>query len=86
MNYRRSIFYNYEGFFGKPSKNKEQTSRQPTTDEIDKKWMWLLMVDRLVKELNMTPQQVFDMNYLSALNWLSLYTIKDNLKKKDGNS
>lgn len=47
--------------------------------------MWLLMVDRLVKELNMTPQQVFDMNYLSALNWLSLYTIKDNLKKKDGN-
>lgn len=37
----------------------------------------MLMVDKLVKEHNKTPDEVYDMNYIDGLNWLSLYHEKE---------
>jgi hypothetical protein len=42
-----------------------------------KKWQWMLMVDKIVKEQNRTPDEVYEMNYLDCLNWLSLYKEKE---------
>ena len=36
-----------------------------------------MMVDKLVKELNLTPNSVYEMNYIDCLNWLSLYQQKE---------
>lgn len=50
----------------------------PYTGEFDfKKWQWMMMVDKLVKELNLTPEAVYSMNYIDCLNWLSMYNEKD---------
>jgi sulfur relay (sulfurtransferase) DsrF/TusC family protein len=37
----------------------------------------MLMVDKLVKEHNKTPDEVYLMNYIDALNWLSMYREKE---------
>lgn len=50
----------------------------PVTNGFDfGKWQWHLMVDKLVKELNLKPIEVYEMNYIDCLNWLSLYHQKD---------
>lgn len=85
MNYRKSIFWNYSTFFGKQSsENTKET--QPATNNMDSKWMWLMMVDKLCKELNMIPTQVYEMNYLAALNFLSMYHLKAQQQKQNGNN
>ena len=40
------------------------------------------MVRKLCKELNMKPTEVFEMNYISALNWLSLFHIEAKIKSE----
>lgn len=35
------------------------------------------MVLRLVKELNLRPDEVYKMNYISCLNWLSMFNQRD---------
>jgi len=45
--------------------------------------MWLMMVDKLCNKLNMTPSIVYEMNYISALNWLSLYHYQEELQKNN---
>jgi hypothetical protein len=35
------------------------------------------MIDKLIKELNLTPPQVYEMNYIDCLNWLSMFNEKD---------
>lgn len=37
----------------------------------------MLMVDKIVKEHNMTPEGVYEMNYIDCLNWLSMYKERD---------
>lgn len=81
------IFYNYEGYFGKPKKidkDEDEKPRKPNTDKgfNYSKWQWHLMVDKLVKELNMKPDEVFSMNWIAALNWLSMYKEKDNMERE----
>ena len=41
------------------------------------------MVDKLVKELNLPPNEVYDMNYLDCLNWLSMYHQRDKYIKQN---
>jgi sulfur relay (sulfurtransferase) DsrF/TusC family protein len=36
-----------------------------------------MMVDKLVKELNMKPDEIYKMNYIDCLNWLSLFNDKE---------
>ena len=31
------------------------------------------MIEKLVKELNLTPNEVYEMNYIDCLNWLSMF-------------
>lgn len=82
------IFYNYEGYFGKQRKQEETEEddkpvRPATTRMFNyQKWQWHLMVDKLVKELNMKPEEVFNMNWISALNWLSMYKEKDDIQRE----
>lgn len=83
------IFYNYEGYFGKQRKQEETEDqddkpvRPATTRTFNyQKWQWHLMVDKLVKELNMKPEEVFGMNWISALNWLSMYKEKDDIQRE----
>jgi sulfur relay (sulfurtransferase) DsrF/TusC family protein len=40
------------------------------------------MVDKLVKELNLSPDKVYEMNYIDCLNWLSLYNQKEKYIKQ----
>lgn len=78
------IFYNYEGYFGKRKKTKEEDEERgfgPQATFNIKKWQWLMMVDKLVKELNMTPDEIYKMNYISCLNWLSMYHEKETYEK-----
>ena len=35
------------------------------------------MVEKLCERLNMKPDEVYNMNYLDALNWLSMWAVKD---------
>lgn len=35
------------------------------------------MVDKIVKEHNKTPEQVYEINYIDCLNWLSMYREKE---------
>lgn len=35
------------------------------------------MVWRLVEELNMKPDEVYEMNYIACLNWLSMFHQRD---------
>lgn len=37
----------------------------------------MLMVDKLVKEHNKTPEEIYDTNYIDCLNWLSMYREKE---------
>lgn len=86
MNWRSSIFYNFSGFFGKQEKAEEETFGPDTRTKLDSKWQWLLMVRKLCKELNMKPVEVYEMNYISALNWLSLFHIENKIQAENMNS
>lgn len=35
------------------------------------------MVHKLVEELNLTPNDVYKMNYIDCLNWLSMFHLRD---------
>jgi len=41
------------------------------------KYQWLLMVEKLCDKLNMKPEEVYYMNYIDALNWLSMWAMKE---------
>lgn len=75
------VFYNYESYFGKPRVISEQDGRPVAPDtgvKFDfKKYQWLLMVEKLCKELNYKPEEVYKLNYLSCLNWLSMFSMKE---------
>lgn len=40
------------------------------------------MVDKLVKEHNKTPEEVYETNYIDCLNWLSCYKQKEEYLQK----
>ena len=40
------------------------------------------MVHKLVEELNMKPDEVWKMNYIDCLNWLSMFNERDKEIKK----
>jgi hypothetical protein len=74
------IFYNFEGYFGKRKQQSDENQKPtgPDTGSFDyKKWQWHLMVWKLVDELNLTPEEVYKMNYIDCLNWLSMFYQRD---------
>lgn len=74
------IFYNFEAYFGKRRQPRDENQKPtgPDTGSFDyKKWQWHLMVYKLVEELNLTPDEVYKMNYIDCLNWLSMFYQRD---------
>lgn len=39
------------------------------------------MIHKLIKELNTTESEVYEMNYISVLNWLSYFYEQDKIAK-----
>jgi len=84
LRWRDGIFFNYEGYFGKRRvKSEDDIPSGPTTISFNfKKWQWMLMIDKLVKELNLTPDMIYEMKYIDCLNWLSMYSERDKYKEQ----
>lgn len=77
------IFYNFESYFGK-TKTKEELEEEeivtgPDTDAKFNfsKYQWLLMVEKLCNKLNYKPEEVYKLNYINCLNWLSMWNNYD---------
>jgi hypothetical protein len=51
--------------------------------KLDDRYVWLDFVWNLMKELNKSDEEVYKMNYISALNWLSYFKNKEELKDKN---
>jgi hypothetical protein len=85
LKWRQFLWRKYENYFGSGSNEEEnQFSFEKSFDT--KTWIYHLMTDKLVKELNMKPSEVWDMNVNEALQWLMMYKEKeeylDYLEKK----
>jgi hypothetical protein len=81
------IFYNYESYFGKPKKVVDKKDDKPVAPDVGvnfdfKKWQWHLMVEKLVKELNYKPEEVYQLNWINALNWLTMFSMKERWLKE----
>ena len=81
------IFYNYEGYFGKPKKEVEESDKKtfgPDTGvKFDVgKYQWLMMIEKICKELNYKPEEVYKLNYINCLNWLSMWALRDKWIKE----
>lgn len=76
------IFYNYSGFFGK-RKSKGEEEERPTGPETTvsfdgAKWMWFMMIEKMCEKLNYKPEEVYELNYISCLNWMSMWKEEEN--------
>jgi sulfur relay (sulfurtransferase) DsrF/TusC family protein len=40
------------------------------------------MVEKLVKELNYKPEEVYQLNWINALNWLTMFSMKERWIKE----
>lgn len=83
------IFYNYESYFGKRKKerNNDDDEVKPMGPDASVKfdygkYMWLLMVEKLCKELNYKPEEAYKLTYITALNWLSMWHLRDKVIKE----
>lgn len=80
------IRYNYESYYGKPREKTEDDtaiSGPATGPEFDfNKWQYHLQVQTLCKNLNLRPTEVYKMNFISCLNWLSMWFMKEKYEQK----
>ena len=44
--------------------------------------MWLIMVEKICEKLNYKPEEVYELNYINCLNWLSYWMVKDKYLKQ----
>lgn len=84
------ITKNYSNLFSKKKKKKENTEDNKRNnrfqefknkDKIDSKFKWHDIVYTLLTELNKTDKDVYKMNYISCLNWLSYFKERDEVIK-----
>jgi sulfur relay (sulfurtransferase) DsrF/TusC family protein len=40
------------------------------------------MVEKICKELNYKPEEVYNLNYINCLNWLSMWSMRDRWIKE----
>jgi hypothetical protein len=85
------IHKNYSGLFPsrknkKPTQEKKKETFEAAT-KISDKFKWHSIIHQLIKELNTTEKEVYKMNYISCLNWLSYFKERDdvinNINKKN---
>lgn len=65
---------NYEKLF-ESSSSEDYDAFAPT---IDNKWSWMAMVDRLSNSDITKHEEVYNTNYIQALNLLSYWKVKDD--------
>lgn len=65
---------NYEKLF-ESSSSEDYDAFAPT---IDNKWSWMAMVDRLSNSDITKHEEVYNINYIQALNLLSYWKVKDD--------
>ena len=84
------ILYNYRNYFGIGREETEEVEYErpggpDTSVNFDyKRYQWLMMVEKICKELNYKPEEVYKLNYLNCLNWLSMWFLRDKIKSKNG--
>lgn len=49
--------------------------------QIDSRFKWHNMISKFIQELNMKENEVYEMNYISSLNWLSYFDNRDEVIK-----
>jgi hypothetical protein len=62
--------------FGKEKVKVEKPDRHQQINgptEVDNKWRWFQIIETFIQKLNMKMDEVYDMNYISSLNWLSFW-------------
>lgn len=52
------------------------------TADLDDKWIYHSMIYKMVEELNYTPNDVYELVVVDALNWLSFFKERDDYKIK----
>jgi len=54
--------------------------------KISDKWNWYTIIQTFITRLNMKMDEVYQMNYISSLNWLSFWyeenKVKENINKQ----
>jgi len=80
IEYRKNIYIMFSGFFKMEKEEEEDETIEQVRDrraglykntDIGK-WMWLMMVEKLCKKLNYTPDVVYELTLIGALNWSSM--------------
>lgn len=46
--------------------------------QLDQRWAWISFVHKLMTEMRYTEDQVYDMNFINACNWLSYFKEKED--------
>ena len=62
----------FEGLYPKQNKKKDKFA-DLNPKSIDPKFKWHNYIYTFVKEFNMQMSDVYNMNYVSSLNWLSFF-------------
>jgi hypothetical protein len=44
--------------------------------------LWHSLTKRLIDELNITPDKVYEMNFVASCNWLSYFKERDEVEKR----
>lgn len=67
-----------------PKKNiiKKENEIELGLNEIPNEYGWFGLTHKCCIELNYTPEQVDDLNYIYFLNWLSYFYYKNEILKK----
>lgn len=83
------IFYSYEDYFGKRRNSKKYIEEEENDVEgfdnsikFDPRHMWLVIVQKFCEKLNYKPDEVFVLNYISCLNWLSLWHLQEKQHRR----
>ena len=63
----------------KPKNRFDLESINPT--KMDPKWKWHSYLETFIKELNMKLTEVYEMNYISSLNWYCYFIDKQTVQE-----
>ena len=72
--WREFIAKQYSGLFKSSRVEKKgRFSDLSSPTKLSPKWRWHAMIHHFVKELNTTEEKVYEMNYISSLNWQAYF-------------
>ena len=75
----------YTALFPKDNKKKESRFDDLQQTKLDDRWKWHSIIFTFITELNMKEKDVYKMNYISSLNWLSFLNEKNKIENNKNN-